>query len=116
MGIDNSIIVPYTVQVMKVIAATLAFASILAARDVNATFDLIKKGAALPPAEAAKLEAHLNQKPSDKDTRVQLLAFYSSHPASVDLAAIKQARSRHISWLIQNDPKEALGLYQIATG
>lgn len=85
-------------------------------RDARRTFDLLKQGRSLSANDAAKLEERLNQKPSDEEIRIQLLSYYAGPPAGADLPAIKAARSRQILWLIQNDPKDGLGLFQVATG
>ena len=85
-------------------------------RDVKSTFDLIKKGSALSARDAEKLEERLRKKPGDEEARVQLLSYYAGPPTDLDLPAVKAARSKHILWIIENDPKEGLGLFQIATG
>jgi len=86
------------------------------ARDVKSAFELIKKGSALSTSDAKKLEDRLLEKPGDEEARIQLLSYYAGPPVGADLSAVKAARARHILWLIENDPKDGLGLFQIATG
>jgi hypothetical protein len=85
-------------------------------RDSRATFDLLKKGSELSAKDAEKLEAHLAKKPEDAEARIQLLSYYAGPPAGADLSTVKAARAKHILWLIENDPKEGLGLFQVVTG
>lgn len=93
-------------------AAVLLVANLCAApRDARRTYDLIKTGSTLPADTAAKLE----QSP-DEDARIQLLAYYTAHPGGMELAAAKAARLKHILWVIENDPKQGLGLFPIGTG
>jgi len=88
----------------------------LCAPDPRATFDLLNKGKSLSPQDAEKLEATLRKKPNDRDARIELLSYYSTSPPGIDVQALKQARLGHILWLIENDPKEGLGLFQLVTG
>lgn len=85
-------------------------------RDAKTTYDLLKKGSALVRKDAEKLEERVKKKPDDEEARIQLLSYYATPPAGADLSAVKAARSSHILWLINNDPKDGLGLFQIATG
>jgi hypothetical protein len=85
-------------------------------RDAQSVFDLLKKGTGLSPQEADKLEERLKKKPDDEQTRIQLLSYYAGPPTGADLPMVKAARLRHILWLISNDPKDGLGLFQVATG
>jgi hypothetical protein len=98
------------------VAAMLALSLAAHPRDVRATFDLLKKGSALSAQDDEKLEQRLKRKPDDEEGRIELLSYYSGPPASVDLSKVKDARSRHILWLIANDPKDGLGPFQVATG
>ena len=47
---------------------------------------------------------------------MQLLAYYAHKPPEMDVAAIKAARLRHILFLIERDPKDGFGLFQVVTG
>ena len=99
------------------VAATILAASLHAnPRDARGTFDLLKKGSALSAKDVEKLEERINRKPEDEETRIELLSYYAAPPTDADLSAVKAARSSHILWLIENDPKEGLGLFQIVTG
>lgn len=86
------------------------------ARDVRATYDLLKSGAALSAQQAAQLEQRVAARERDEESRIKLLAYYAEPISGGDLAAIRSARARHIHWLIENDQKEGLGLFQISTG
>jgi hypothetical protein len=96
----------------------LAVASALYAhpRDPKISYDLIKKGSVLSAKDAEKLEDRLKKKTGDEEARIQLLSYYAGPPPGADLSAVREARSRHILWLIENDPKDGLGLFQISTG
>ena len=100
------------------IVALLMLAASLQAHphDARSTFDLLKKGRILSPKEAAKLEERVRKKPEDEEARVQLLSYYATPPAGLDLAAVKPARAKHIFWLVENDPKDGMGLFQVGTG
>ena len=111
----------YTGRIMKamrgaVIVAVAAAIVQAHPRDVKSTYDLIKKGAALSATDAARLEERLKKKAGDEEARIQLLSYYAGPPADADLSKVKAARAAHIDWLIANDPKAGLGLFQIATG
>lgn len=84
--------------------------------DVSVAFDLLKKGPALTESDAKQLEARLEKKPDDYESRILLLAYYTSLPSGMDLAQVKAARARHILWIIENDPEHGLGLFQLASG
>ena len=99
-----------------VAAAVLAFGLQTSARDFRETYDLLKKGAALSAEEAAKFEKRVTKKPDDEQARIQLLSYYATPPSGADLSAVKAARARHILWLIEHDPKDGLGLFQVSTG
>lgn len=106
---------------MKTSRATLpvvVLVSILCAapRDAQTTFALLKKGSALSASEAAKLEERLSKKPNDEESRIQLLSYYVSLPATTDVSAVRAARSTHILWLVEHDPKDGLGLFNVQTG
>ena len=85
-------------------------------RDSRSTYQEIEKGVALSAQDAAKLEERLAKKAGDEEARLQLLAYYAQPPAGMDLEAVKAARAKHIFFLIENDPKEGMGLFNIATG
>jgi hypothetical protein len=85
-------------------------------RDVQTTFALLKKGAGLSAKDAQKLEKQVNKHPDDEEARVSLLSYYAGPPKDLDISSVKAARARHILWLIENDPKDGLGLFMIATG
>ena len=85
-------------------------------RDSASTYKQIEKGRGLTANEAGKLEERLKKKPDDEDLRLQLLAYYAQPPVGMDLTAVKEARARHILWLIENDPKDGLGLFHIWKG
>jgi hypothetical protein len=86
------------------------------ARDVSKTYELLNKGKALSASDAMKLEARAERKPQDEEARIELLSYYATAPAGADLAGVRAARARHILWLIEHDPKEGLGLFQVSTG
>ena len=77
---------------------------------------MLKQGGSLSPKDAEKLEEQLKKKPKDEEAPIQLLSYYATPPAGADLAIVKTARAKHISWVIENDPKTGLGLFAIATG
>jgi Gram-negative bacterial TonB protein C-terminal len=85
-------------------------------RESRITFELLKKGTNLSATDAEKLETQLKTNPDDEEARVQLLSYYAAPPAGVDLSTVKATRAKHILWLIENDPKDGLGLFQVATG
>jgi hypothetical protein len=93
--------------------AALAFPQ---GRDVRTTFDLLKRGATLSASQAEKLEQRLQRHPRDENARIQLLAYYSAPPLDTPLSEVKRAREKHILWIIENDPVEGLGLFQVGTG
>src|SRR5215471_7244331 len=105
-------------KLKRCVLSLVLIASILQAhpRDAKSTFDLIKKGGALSTRDAERLEDRLKKKPGDEEARVQLLSFYAGPPPGLDLATVRAARSKHILWLIENDPQDGLGLFQVATG
>lgn len=84
--------------------------------DVRKAYDLLKKGRDLSANDAELLEKRLAKKPKDEEARIQLLAYYAVPPTGVSISAVKAARSKHILWLIENDPKAGLGLFQVSTG
>ncbi|MBV8844254.1 MAG: energy transducer TonB [Bryobacterales bacterium] len=97
----------------------IASAALLAAgpRDPKTTFDLLNTGSRLSANDAAKLEDRLKKNQKDEETRIQLLSYYAGRPATYDdLSTLKAARLIHILWVIENDPKDGLGLFQIAAG
>jgi len=63
-----------------------------------------------------RLEDRLKKKPADEEARIQLLSYYAGPPANADFSIVKAARATHILWLIENDPKSGLGLFQSGTG
>ncbi len=85
-------------------------------RDAKSTFDLLKKGSSLSAEDAARLEASVTREPDDEETRIQLLSYYAAPHSGAGLSLAKAARAKHILWLIENDPKDGLGLFQVATG
>jgi protein TonB len=58
----------------------------------------------------------LAAKPRDEASRVLLLSYYTSQPAGIQLEQIKVARLRHVLALIEQDPKDGFGLFQVSTG
>ena len=54
--------------------------------------------------------------PDKEEARIQLLSYYSAIPPVADLKVVKPARLRHILWVIENDPKNGLGLFQVVSG
>ena len=97
-------------------AAVFTLCSQAYARDYRSTNDLLKKGSSLSAEEAEKLEARVTQKPDDEEARIQLLSYYVAPRSPADLSSVKEARVRHILWLIEHDPKDGLGLFKAATG
>ncbi len=85
-------------------------------RDSKAVFDLLKKGHELSAAEAAKLGGSIKGKPNDEEAQIELLSYYSLPPVGSDLTAIKRMRAAHIFWLIEHDPKDGWGLFDVVTG
>src|SRR5438270_10394218 len=98
------------------LAIALLCICVAAARDAKRLAELFDKGAKLSPAEAEKLEAKLERKQNDEETRIELLAFYTARPEGLDLTAIKRARAKHILWIIEHDPKQGLGLFAYYRG
>ena len=100
------------------LSTAILFAFTLTAypRDARTTFDLLNKGKALSAKDAAKLEDRLKKKPDDQESRIQLLSYWAGRPNDADVQTVKESRLRHILWLIQNDPKDGLGLFQVVTG
>ena len=98
------------------VIAAFTFVSSLCAREAKDTVALLNKGLALSAKDSEKLEERLKKKPNDEEARIQLLSYYTSLPAGADLSTVKAARSAHIYWLIANDPKDGLGLFQVLTG
>jgi TonB family protein len=86
-------------------ALTLAAAP----REAKETYELLGKGEKLSASGADSLEGRLKKKPQDTDARLQLLAYYATDPA----AANRTLRSRHILWVLKNDPHERLGLARV---
>ncbi len=102
----------------RALSLVLALAPLVVAAPIEASkvFELLKKGAALSAPEAAKLEERLAKKPDDPQARIQLLSFYATVPAGLELTAVKAARVKHVLWLIEGDPVDGFGLYQVSTG
>jgi hypothetical protein len=103
---------------LKYIVLGVVFLSSLDAhpRDARTTFDLLKKGNSLSASDAEKLEKQLKKNADDEEARIVLLSYYSGPPAGLDIPLVKAARARHILWLIENDPKDGLGLFKVVTG
>jgi hypothetical protein len=99
-----------------VLGIVLAWCGLVQARDVRETYDLLKSGSSLTAKEAEELEERVQKKPKDEEARIRLLSYYAIVPKDQNVAAIKEARARHILWLIENDPKDGLGLFAVATG
>ena len=115
-GLPTSILAHMKAPTSIVPALMLAFSLHAHPRDVRTTFDLLKKGVNLSEKDAEKLEEIVKTKPDDEEARIQLLSYYAAPPTGADLSIVKAARARHILWLIENDPKDGLGLFQVATG
>ena len=64
----------------------------------------LNKGYSITSEDAAALEQQLLSAPKDIDTRIKLLAFYTSHPGASGPEPAREARARHIFWLIENAP------------
>jgi hypothetical protein len=101
-----------------VVAALLAVGSALngARPDPNAVVPLLAKGRSLSSAEAEDIERGLQKTPEDGGARMQLLAYFTSAPKDLDLARVREARARHILWIIEHDPEAAVELSQVGTG
>jgi hypothetical protein len=97
-------------------AMALALCLHASPRDPKTTYDLLTKGSSLSATDAAALEDRIKAKPNDEESRIQLLSYYATPGTSADLAMVKAARTRHILWLIEKDPKDGLGLFQVSTG
>jgi hypothetical protein len=100
------------------ILTSLVLVAILSAspRDYRAVSELLKKGRDLSAADASALEAQLSKKPKDEEARIQILSYYAAPPAGTDLAAVKASRAAQILWLIEHDPKDGFGPFQVLTG
>jgi hypothetical protein len=100
-----------------IVAAAMLASSVHAHHgDARSTFDLLKKGRNLSVKDAEKLEERVKKKPDDEEDRIQLLSYYAAPSKDADLATVITARARHILWIIENDPKDGLGLFQVVTG
>src|SRR5258708_5010932 len=99
----------------RLFLATVLLVSVVsaAAVDVNRTFALLKEGEQLSTTEAAELEAKLKSKPNDLETRLRLLASYAQRQSGADTQMIRTLRTRHIFWVIKNEPKAAV--FDVAT-
>src|SRR5688572_11611304 len=98
---------------LKLASAAMLIAALSAApRDSRRVYELIKEGGAMSPADAATLEQQVDKKPNDEEARIRLLAHYVKPPAGADLAAVRAARAKHILWMIENDPKDGMDLFQ----
>jgi hypothetical protein len=103
--------------VQTVLAAVILVAALQAeSRNVPVTLGLLKKGISLSATDAEALEKIVTTKPDDEEARIQLLSYYAGPPPEAELTAVKAARARHILWLIENDPKDGLGLFRAPTG
>ena len=69
---------------------------------------LLREGMNLTEAEAVRLEQSLERSPNDHDARVRLLAYWTTRPETADAAAVKAARARHITWMVQRWPQDEL--------
>lgn len=87
-----------------------------AARDSKRVFELLQRGQKLSALEAQRLENKIRDKPNDEEARIQLLSYYATRPKDVALDVVKSSRARHILWLIEHDPKEGYGLFEVANG
>lgn len=67
--------------------------------------ETLKRGTQLSAAEANALELGLTADPNNSETRLKLLAFYSSQPRS---AAEYALRYRHLFWAIEHLAREPL--------
>jgi hypothetical protein len=103
---------------MRYLTITILVASFVHAAQLDSAkvFALLKKGAELSAEKSEVLEKKLKAKPNDADSRIQLLSYYASPPQHLDLKTIKAARARLVAWVIENDPANGLGLFQIVTG
>lgn len=110
----------YTDETMRrrIGITAVLFASVLTAhpRDSRRTFELLNKGKALSPKEAEKLEDRVKKTPEDEESRIELLSYWTNNPGGLNFEVVKQARLTHILWVINNDPKDGLGLFQVVTG
>jgi TonB family protein len=94
---------------------TFALPLVAAPRDPGKVYSLLEKGATLSAGDSAALERRVQSKPADEEARIQLLAYYAAPHPDQDVVAIKAARLRHILYLIEHDPKNGFGLFQVAT-
>src|ERR1043166_8303147 len=101
---------------MRQLAVVLWCACVLGARDVDAVFTYVKDGKKLTASDTASLERTLESHPGDEAARIKLLAYYAAQAGTPEAAMAKAARLNHILWLIDKDPKEGFGVFQIATG
>ena len=102
----------------KFAAILLAYFCICASAEVQTSrvFELLKSGAALTAVQVNEREQVLAKDSTKEEERIELLAYYASRPAAMELEAIKAARLRHILWLVQHDPKSGLGLFMVVNG
>src|SRR5580704_2180943 len=73
-------------------------------RPIEATviFDLLKRGRELSLSDAENLEAGLTSRPSDPQSRIELLSYYSRLTQTPNWDAVKAGRLGHILWFIEH--------------
>lgn len=70
---------------------------------------LIRQGYSITAADAAQLEEALAKDPEHAEARAKLLGYYfASAPRGVPVEEVRQARLRHILWLIEHHPDSNL--------
>ena len=82
---------------------TLGPVTSLAAFDLEG-YRLAIEGSGISAEEAAQLEEALAERPGDYSARVQLLGYYFLQQSE----AAREARRKHVMWIIQNHPEAKL--------
>src|SRR5438045_1883910 len=92
----------------RFVVAMLAIVLLTASLAAESTRKLLAEGAHLSDADATKLEASLEQSPTNHDARLTLLAYWTTRPETAGAATVKAARARHITWIVQHWPQDEI--------
>jgi TonB family protein len=101
---------------VRILFAGIILSSVVFPANVDAVWKYMKEGKALSAAAAAGLERNVESHPGDSPSRIKLLAYYAAQVGTPEAATAKSARLKHILWLIEKDPKEGFGVFEVATG
>lgn len=95
---------------VRSVAAMVVFSAVAfgASPDVSQTFTLLREGERLSTEKAAELEKKLAKKANDLEDRLRLLSYYAGQDGSGDAKGIKEARLRHVLWIIEHEPDAAI--------